>query len=335
MSRKDKIWAVMVYLSRNMWSQYYSPLPFEDDMWEYILKESARIGLNTILLDVGDGVQYKSHPEIVVEGAWSAERVHQEVQRCKELGIALIPKINFSTAHDLWLGDYARMVSSKTYYKVAKDLIEEIYELFDHPAFIHLGMDEETIQYVQNRPYTVMRQGELFWHDLKYLLDCVNATGARPWIWSSPLYDYPDGYRSHIGPHEAVISPYYYNAFRQEHYTPIDASPATQVYYNEGIYKDRGFKWVEQDPYLVNFRNLALPLMKEGYEYVPCASVCNHCDWNHADLLEYFRDNAPDEQIAGYITAPWVPTQDTPHIREYYEKTFRHMKEAMDEFYPE
>ena len=33
-----------------------------------------------------------------------------EKARLAALGIDLVPKLNFSTAHDLWLGDYHRMV---------------------------------------------------------------------------------------------------------------------------------------------------------------------------------------------------------------------------------
>ena len=41
------------------------------------------------------------------------------------------------------VGIYERMVSTPIYYQVCKDLIEEAYEMFDHPEFIHIGMDEE------------------------------------------------------------------------------------------------------------------------------------------------------------------------------------------------
>ena len=92
---------------------------------------------------------------------------------------------------------------------------------------------------------------------------------------------------------------------------------------------------MEQDPFLVNFRLVALPLLEEGYEYVPCASVFNRCDYNHADLMEYFKKYAPDDQILGYMTAPWKRTEKVEPNIQYYEETFRFMKEAMDEFYPE
>ena len=66
-----------------------------------------------------------------------------EVKRLREMGLEPIPKLNFSTCHDTWLGPYARMVSTPKYYEVAKDLIAETIELFDKPRLFHLGMDEE------------------------------------------------------------------------------------------------------------------------------------------------------------------------------------------------
>lgn len=216
---------------------------------------------------------------------------------------------------------------------MANDLIKEVYELFDHPEYIHLGFDEEDARHVQNHEYAVFRQGELFWHDLNYLYDCVADTGAKPWVWSCPLFRHPEEYKSHVGADDAVLSPWYYNAFRKEHWTPIEIRAEYVAYYNEGDYAKLGIKYVEEDPYLVNFREVALPLMKEGYKYIPCASVYNRCDWNTSDIVEYFRDNAPDEQIIGYITAPWCTTIPTERSKMFYEESFRFLKEAKEKFY--
>jgi len=333
MKQNEKIWAVLVHLSMHMWSKTYDTLPFDDEMWDFILEESVKSGINTIVLDVGDGIQFASHPEIAMKGAWSRKRVRQEVKHCKDLGIALIPKLNFATPHDKWLGEYARMVSTNVYYRLANDLIKGVYELFDHPQFIHLGFDEEDERHVGGMELAIYRQKELFWHDLNFLLDCVADTGARPWIWSCPLFGHADEYKKHVGVKDAVLSPWYYNAFRKEHWTPVSARAVTQTYYNQGIYKDMNIQFVEEDPFLVNFRKVALPLMEEGYEYVPCASVCNRCDYNHIDLVEYFHDNAPDEQVLGYITAPWITTENNETSRQYYEESFRFLKEAKERFY--
>lgn len=328
-----KMWGILVHLSMNMWfnQETYDTLPFDDELWDYILDESVKSGVDTIVLDLGDGIEYASHPEIAMNGAWTRKRVRVELKRCKERGINLIPKLNFATPHCKWLGKYARMISTTEYYQVANDLIKEVYELFDHPEYIHLGMDEEDAKHVEKHEYAVFRQGELYWHDVRFLMDCVIDIGAKPWIWSCGLFDHPEEYKKHIGVDDAVLSPWYYNAFRKEHWTPVESRAEYITYYNEGAYKDMGIKYVEEDPFLVNFRKVALPLMAEGYKYIPCASVFNRCDWNTSDLVEYFKENAPDEQILGYITAPWFST--TMDKKMYFEESFKFLKEAKEKFY--
>ena len=69
------------------------------------------------------------------------EELKEELQKLRDMGLTVYPKLNFSTAHDAWLGLYSRMVSTPEYYKVTKELIEEIYEMFLHPSAIHIGMD--------------------------------------------------------------------------------------------------------------------------------------------------------------------------------------------------
>jgi len=332
---KEKMWAVLVHLGTDLWyTKYrYDHLPFDEELWDYILEKSSEMGVNTIVLDLANGIEYASHPEIAVKGAWTRKRVRTEIKRCRELGIRLIPKLNFATPHQLWLGKYARMVSTPEYYQVCNDLIREVYELFEHPEYIHLGMDEEDAKHVKMHQLVIYRQGDLYWHDLRFLVDCVHDVGAKPWIWSCPLFEHPEEYKKHIGVEEAVLSPWYYNAFRKEHWTPISSRQEYEVYYNEGEYAKLGIQYVEEDPFMVRFREVALPLMKDGYQYIPCASVVNRCDWNTSDLLEYFKENAPDEQVIGFISAPWVPTLATEEGKLYYEETFRFLKEAKEKFY--
>ena len=65
----EKMWAVLVHLSPNMWGSFKRPWVFEDTQWDNILRSAAEKGFNTVLLDLGDGIQYKSHPEISVPEA--------------------------------------------------------------------------------------------------------------------------------------------------------------------------------------------------------------------------------------------------------------------------
>lgn len=150
-------------------------------------------------------------------------------------------------------------------------------------------------------------------------------------VGADPLFDHPEEYAARFEPDEAIFSPWYYNAFRKEHWTPVSSRAEYVAYYNGGDYAKMGIEYVEEDPFLVNFRKVALPLLEKGYSYVPCASVFNRCDYNHMDLLEYFKENASDEQVVGFMPAPWKPA--TKEFKGYYEETFKFFKEAIDKNY--
>ena len=339
---KDKIWALMVHLSGDFsgmnWKKWMNtPLTeyFHEDVWRKAVDDAAKAGMNTIVMEVIDGVQYTSHPEVSRPDAFSQEWLHAQVAYCRERGIALIPKLNFSATHDAWLGEYARMLSTSTYYGVTRDLIEEVYELFEHPAYIHLGMDEEDNKHQAGRDFVVYRQGKQYMKDLRHLVDCVKRVGATPWIWTCPLFDMTDAFVKEFSADDVVLSPWYYNAFRPEHWTPVESRAEYVAYYNEGDYAKMNIRFVEEDPFLVNFRLKALPLMEKGYRYIPCASVFNRCDWNTVDLMEYFKKYAKDEQILGYISAPWCALQPTERAKTFLEETFRFFREAKKEIYGE
>jgi hypothetical protein len=55
--------AVLIHLSRNMWSdrppQFTDYLAFEEKTWQDILCRCSEIGINAIFLDVGDGIEFK------------------------------------------------------------------------------------------------------------------------------------------------------------------------------------------------------------------------------------------------------------------------------------
>lgn len=220
-SQDNLIWAVLLHLSYNMWSDRDTPdwgvdyvsarpyLRFDDSLWADLLQTAAQSGLNMVLIDLGDGVRYQSHPEIAVQGAWSVERLRQKLARMRQLGLEPIPKLNFSTAHDTWMGPYARMVSTDTYYGVCRDLIAEVIELFDHPRFFHLGMDEETAEHQRHYAYMLVRQYDLWWHDLHFLIDQVERGGSRAWVWSDYIWHHPETFLAEM-PRSVLQSNWYY-----------------------------------------------------------------------------------------------------------------------------
>ncbi len=335
---KEKIWALMVYLSENQWiSLMKDKLNFDDSFWDYILKKSSECGINTILLEVGDGVKFETHPEISLPDAWSHARVRKEVKKCREFGIALIPKLNFSSAHNFWMKEWRNMTSSKPYYDFCRDIIQEIYEMFERPEYIHIGYDEEVplCCFKPEIEYQIMRKGKLLMDDFKFLIDEVNKTGAKPWAWYDPLWDHAEDYFKYMNlDEEVVLSPWYYMGLKKEHFQPLSKynSDGTE---NE-LYK-QGFRFVEHNPAISNatgywFSDEVLKVMKHGFKYIPTPSVyCN--DNNTDDMVEYFKNGAPDEQIFGYLTAPWVST--VWENKETIDKSVELLAAARKKYYGE
>jgi len=318
------IWSLYATLGYNMWFEEYQTVPFEEEAWKKIVDKAVETGFNQIVLDLGEGLHYGSHPELAKPGAWTRERVREEVKSLREKGIELIPKLNFSATHHLWLGEYRRMMGLPKYYEVCRDLISELYDLFDKPRFIHVGMDEEgDAQFFKNMDLVAYRQGELLWHDLQFLLDCVRDTGAMPWIWADIAFIEPEEFNKRIKPGSVMLSPWNYRGLKEEHYTPIAGS----IY--EEYYKGTGYKYVEEDPLCVRYMERSIPTAEAGYDIVPCASVIWN-DYNADDVVEYFMQNAPKDRLAGIMVAPWQKT--TMEFADEIIKNMEMLKAARDKF---
>jgi hypothetical protein len=261
------------------WSPYANAttyLRFEEDYWKELTVQLKDAGCTSIILDVGDGICFESHPEIASEGAWSKQKFADELARLRGMGFEVIPKLNFSAGHDLWLGEYERMLSTSIYYKVTADLITETAELFDHPRFFHLGMDEETARNQVDYNYMVVRQGELWWHDFYKLVKATEAAGCRPWIWSDYAWDYEEEFFKNM-PKEVLQSNWYY-----------DVVPAEKA---------------EQEHMLALFDKLEAA----GFDQVPTGSNWARPD-NFSTLVDHCKDRISNEHLVGFMQTPWMPT---------------------------
>ena len=190
---KQKMWAYLIHLGDNMWADYfekwhvapyYDELSLDENVWRQVIDFLPSQGFNTVLIDVGDAMQYERHPEISVKGAWSKDKLRKELNYIRSLGMTPLPKLNFSAGHDGWLGIYSYMISTPEYYRVCSDLIREVAELFGNPALFHLGMDEETAGNQAAYGLVRVRQKDLLWRDMNYLFNLCDQVGARPWVWS-------------------------------------------------------------------------------------------------------------------------------------------------------
>ena len=328
------IWSFYVALGRNMWYEKYERVIFDDQVWKIVVDEAVKSGINMIVLDLGEGVQYASHPELANPGAWTRERVREEVKQLRERGVTLIPKLNFSSTHHMWLGEYGRMMSTKPYYDVCRDLIYEVCRLFDNPPYVHLGMDEEgNAEFVNKLQLVAYRRGDLIWHDLQFLCDCVRDSGSTPWIWYDWYKKHPEEFKKNVKPDDIVLSPWYYYGFKEEHYTSIEYLKTFMEDLNHEPYltTQKGMINMEEGKGCRNFIQNGANSALDGYKIVPCASNWARNPYNTEDLIEYFKTKAPSDNILGYMTAPWkyMVTEDVP----YFMEAFKLLKDAREKYY--
>ena len=290
MKEKKEMRGMFLQLGNNMWrdvgfsvaddaERAQDHLRFDEGVWKRLTDRMVEKGFNAVVIDLGEGCAYPSHPELAVKGTWSVEKMRKELARLRGIGIEPIPKLNFSTCHDTWLKEYGRMVSTPEYYRVCADVIRDVCEIFDKPRLLHLGYDEETFGNQCKYAHAVVRHGELWWHDFNFFVQTVEKLGMRPWIWSDKIWHGKDEFLSRM-PKSVMQSNWYYR----------------QWFDFETIPKERRV-------HLESF----LTLEKAGFDQIPCGSNWA-CDENIAGLVRFCRKNIAPERLHGFLMTTWGGT---------------------------
>jgi len=323
-SNKPLIWADLVHLGVDMWvdqdigypdDQHLtlqrkgppSVLQCDEGQWREITARMQEKGLNALVIDLGEGMVFPSHPELAVKGAWSADKMRAEILRLNGMGIEAIPKINFSTCHDGWLKDYGRMVSTPTYYRVVADLIADVCEVFDEAPYFHLGFDEEMPIAQVNTSLAVVRQGDLWWHDFLYCVAEVERRGKRAICWSDYMWTNRKTFLGRM-PKSVLQSNWYYRR---------DFGEKKQMW-NEAFEKKGG--WGECVQGVVTF----LELEKAGFDQLPTTS--NFFEDSAADpFVAFLKERVSPQRLKGFVTAPWELSRN-----ENADKVLRGLREFGD-----
>ncbi|MBO7762817.1 MAG: Tat pathway signal protein [Clostridia bacterium] len=299
MASKPFMWTYFIQLGSNMWNDVgntrhreHRSTPsasetflFDRGAWNEHTEMLRDIGVNTLVIDIGEALRYERHPEINVKGSWDHETMRAEAERLRAMGFELIPKLNFSACHDVWLGEYSRMLSTKPYYEVCRDVIDEVCEVF-RPAHFHLGMDEETAANQRFQNYCVVRQYDLWWHDFYYLVECVERNNARPWIWSDYGWNNEELFFQKM-PREVLQNNWYYSG-----------------------------KFADEETSETQKRQLALfdKLDAAGFDQVPTGSIFG-CRENIEGLTKYAVEHISEEHLFGIMQSSWERTDpDWMHI---------------------
>ncbi len=288
-----------------------SVLGVDKKIWREITDKAVEYGFNTALISLADGVRYNSHPEIAVEGAWEVEELKEELCRLRKIGLTPIPELNLSTGHDIWLGEYSRMVSTPIYYEVVRDLIHEIIDIFDNPELFHVGLDEETAIVQRRMDFVCYRQFDLYWHDLCYIHDCIREKGIRPWMECDAFVHHPEEFTKHILK-DVVVSPWYYGRYYEDPSLPLPKPNSDPDNYNEFILGK-----------IASYTKLP----ENGYDIIPlCSNVFQDYGIHHA--IRYAVENVPKDKFLGFSIAPsWLV-----HNKYIFFDAFEQTKDAIDKY---
>ncbi len=161
----------------------YDPLATKDiNCFRTLVDLAKEEGYDAILVHPADALVYDSHPELALPGGWTKLELQNELDHARDLELLVFPMLNFSAAHDVWLGEYARMISTPDYYQVCGDLIDELCELFESPRYFHLGLNGENDWEQSQLDYAVVRGDRLMIHDMQFFMKHCRDHGAIPWL---------------------------------------------------------------------------------------------------------------------------------------------------------
>ena len=311
-AKPSEIRAMLLHPGRNMWGDWKLPeepvaeghkyaadhIRFDETIWREVTQKMHDRGLNMVVMDLGEFMEFPSHPELAVKDSWSPDRMKAELERLRGLGLEPIPKLNFSATHDQWLKVYHRMISTPTYRQVMKDVIRDTAEIFGTPRFFHLGWDEERANYNYGIGHFSMRSGDLWWYDFLLSVKCVEDCGCRPWVWSDYGWEHKDYYTR--CPKSVVQSNWYYD----EELGQYSLDPKVNRHAHR----------------LVQFTDLD----KAGFDQIPCGT-----NWTGAGargktkfgddiiggVVKYCRETISSEHLLGFLMAPWrdCATRGFPH----------------------
>lgn len=206
-----------------------APTPTNVDSFVvFINKELAPRQVNQLVLRVDYRYQYKSHPELVDEGALSEADVKKLRAACEANNISLIPQINL-LGHQSWANNTGKLLEvypqfdetpwikmpenyawpnadslyCKSYcplhpevHGVVFDLVDEVTEAFGATGF-HAGMDEVFYIGMDKCPRcSGKNKAELFANEVNKIRDHLAKSNKTLYIWGDRLID---GFTTGVG----------------------------------------------------------------------------------------------------------------------------------------
>ena len=159
--------------------------PFDLKVALDLLELMAGAGMNLLVVDVEDGVQYQSRPELTRHYSVPIEQLRTLADAARGHGIDVVPKLNFAKSgrnfHDMWMKPHWDHVSwlkgIDEYFQVAADVIAELAEVMGPGRFFHVGMDEDHYRSLEQYADVIERLREI-----------VTGLGLRTIVWNDSCH---------------------------------------------------------------------------------------------------------------------------------------------------
>ncbi len=271
---------------------------------EFIDKELATRGVNTLILRIDYAYQFKSHPELRDSYALSEKQVKELLKICQKHKIQLIPQINL-LGHQSWAEKTNKLLKvypqfdetpqvkmprkfiwpnkdslyCKSYcslhegvHKVVFDLVDEISDVFESKAF-HAGMDEVFYLGDAKCPRCAGKdKAKLYADEVNRIQKHLVLNHRQLWIWGDRLLDGSLG----IGMWEGSLNKTFPAIDKISKDVMICDWHYDKAYQTPQFFADKGFKviscsWqtpsvaVKQTQDMVRFRSLT-PQKKDLYQ---------------------------------------------------------------------
>jgi hypothetical protein len=151
MSHYDPVWAARKSREK----------PMDVNLALEIVDAMAEVDMNLLVIDLADGVKYKSHPDLVRPYTVPMATLRKIARRAQKRGIEVVPKLNFAGSglnqHTHWLRPYHRPFDGKEFWRRAFLLIDEAIDACKPARYFHIGMDED------------------HWHSLRQYAETINV----------------------------------------------------------------------------------------------------------------------------------------------------------------
>jgi len=157
--------------------------PFDVNLGCDMVKALGDAGFNMLIIDLADGVEYRTLPELKRHYSVPMTALEELVAYAREAGLEVVPKLNFSKGkeprlnHNYWFRPYNELPDNDAYWAKAFQLIDEIIEVTKPERYFFVGMDED----FQRTPTEYVSA-------LKALHEGLTKRGLRTVMWNDTAH---------------------------------------------------------------------------------------------------------------------------------------------------